>query len=93
MSIKEKIIWWFDNNFYSLIIGLFIGCIIGIFVIDSTKNVKNKSISISTKSTFELIKTPQGFDVYKNDSLLYEYTKQNTDSLSLETLNDIWQGE
>ncbi|NLT52091.1 MAG: hypothetical protein GXX85_14390 [Ignavibacteria bacterium] len=89
MSIKEKFK-WFDFSFFSLVLGLITGLIIGLTCYNQL--VKDDELK-PTKHTFELIRTPVGFDVYKNDSLLFEFTKQNTDSLSLETLKDIWRGE
>jgi len=44
--------------------------------------------------TIIIEKTEKGFDTYYEDGTLqYEFTKQNTDSTTLETLKDIYEGE
>ncbi len=42
---------------------------------------------------FQIEKTASGYDVYKSDKLQYEFTKENCDSLSLETLKMIYEGD
>jgi hypothetical protein len=55
---------------------------------------KNEIIIQSTKLPEGLIgitKTETGYNIYSNtDELILEYTKQNCDSLSLKTLDDIY---
>lgn len=38
-------------------------------------------------------KTKTGYDIYKDNELMYEFTKQNCDSMSLETLKMIYEGD
>lgn len=47
----------------------------------------------SNNQFIEIEKTSNGFNTYKDGELQYEFTKQNTDSLSLETLKMIYEGE
>ena len=48
----------------------------------------------SNKVIIHIEKTAKGYNTYYEDGTLqYEFTKQNTDSLSLETLEMIYEGE
>ena len=48
----------------------------------------------NSNKTIIIEKTEKGFDTYYEDGTLqYEFTKQNTDSTTLETLKDIYEGE
>jgi len=40
-----------------------------------------------------IVKHSDGYDVYKHGKLMFEFTKQNTDSMSLETLKMIFEAE
>ena len=42
---------------------------------------------------FEIRKYQDGYEIYKNGKLEFEFTKENTDSLSLETLKWIYEGD
>ena len=50
-----------------------------------------KIVVASNRVTVEIEKTASGYDVYKNGKLEYEFTRQNTDSMSLETLKMIYE--
>jgi hypothetical protein len=73
---------------------LFEVIIIVIFVLLSGCQIKTYNSSGSEKtvttSGIEIRKTSEGFDIYRGENLLLEMTKRNTDSLSLETLNYIY---
>lgn len=47
--------------------------------------------SYTHRNCISIIKTNDGFDVYKGNILKHEFNKQNTDSLSLETLGMIYE--
>lgn len=48
----------------------------------------------SNKAIIHIEKTTKGYNTYYEDGTLqYEFTKQNTDSLSLETIKMIYEGE
>lgn len=44
-------------------------------------------------TVIEIVESPAGFDVYVRDSLVYEFTQQNCDSNSLETLEMLFNAE
>lgn len=61
---------------------LFTGC----------NNKLEKSIIVKTEGLIGIVKTVQGYDIYSNKGeLILEYTKQNCDSLSLETIEEIYE--
>lgn len=41
----------------------------------------------------EIVESPAGFDIYVKDSLVFEFTQQNCDSNSLETLEMLFNAE
>lgn len=41
----------------------------------------------------EIVESPAGFDIYVRDSLVFEFTQQNCDSNSLETLEALYNAE
>lgn len=45
-----------------------------------------------TSNNFRIEKIENGYEIYKDGELIWEFTKQNTDSLSLETLRMIYEG-
>lgn len=55
-------------------------------------NVKLKRLGSKTKGIIYITKSKVGFNIYSNKGeLILEYTKRNCDSLSLKTLDDIYE--
>lgn len=44
-------------------------------------------------NSFDIKKTKQGYDIYRAGKLEFEFTKENCDSMSLETLRLIYEGD
>jgi hypothetical protein len=64
---------------------------INIFVFSGSKNEVTIQSSKFPEGLILITKTETGFNKYSNTGeLLLEYTKQNCDSLSLKTLDDIY---
>jgi len=72
---------------------LFILILFTIFFTSCTKeNIKPDKFDPKDKGVIYITKTKVGFNIYSNrGELILEYTKRNCDSLSLETLNDIYE--
>lgn len=55
-------------------------------------NPQHASLKSKTKGIIYITKTTVGFNIYSNHGeLILEYTKLNCDSLSLQTLDDIYE--
>ena len=62
-----------------------------LLLVGCNTKTENKII-VNTKGLIGIVKTEQGYGIYSNQGeLILEYTKQNCDSLSLETLDEIYQ--
>ena len=55
--------------------------------------IELKSKKADCSRYFEIKKYKDGYDIYRNGMLEAEFTRQNTDSLSLETLKMIYEGD
>jgi biotin synthase-like enzyme len=54
--------------------------------------IKKEENKMDLRAQVYIVKTDQGFNIYSNiGELLFEYTKQNCDSSSLKTLNNIYE--
>lgn len=78
-----------DNISLKWIMAFVILCIVGVIAIDIIKLVLNDD----SNNNFRIEKSKSGYDIYKDGDLIWEFTKQNTDSLSLETLRMIHEGD
>ena len=65
--------------------------LISFFVFSGCKTKLNIQSSKLPEGLISITKTATGFNIYSNaGELILEYTKQNCDSLSLSTLDDIY---
>lgn len=65
-----------------------------IWEIFSKESPKETKSEVKTQGTvIEIVEAPVGFDIYVRDSLVYEFTQQNCDSNSLETLELLFNAE
>ncbi len=63
-----------------------------ILVFVSCKVETHNSVVVNTKGLIGMIKTENSYEIYSNrGELILEFTKQNCDSSSLETLEYIYQ--
>lgn len=63
-----------------------------VLFITSCKEPEMIEPKIDLKGTMNITRTEVGFNIYSNTGqLILEYTKQNCDSLSLKTLDEIYQ--
>lgn len=63
-----------------------------ILLITSCKEMPQIKTKIDLDGTINITRTENGFNIYSNKGeLILEYTKQNCDSLSLETLDEIYE--
>ena len=70
-------------------IRLFIIFLIGVSLLSCNKK---EAAKIEIDASLNITKTETGFNIYSNKGfLILEYTKQNCDSASLRTLDDIYQ--
>ena len=78
-----------SSEFFKLVISIMLAVnlfVVATYLLFSGNPTSNKIIQIE--------KTAKGYNTYYEDGTLqYEFTKQNTDSLSLETLEMIYEGE
>lgn len=49
--------------------------------------------SVYESPGLEIKKYKDGYEIYKNGKLEFEFTRENTDSMSLETLKWIYEGD
>lgn len=63
-----------------------------LFISCFQKNEKPTHSLLQSKGTVLITKTKVGFNIYSNQgALILEYTNRNCDSLSLQTLDDIYE--
>ena len=79
-----------SSEFFKLVISIMLAVnvfVVATYLLFSWNPTSNKVI-------IHIEKTAKGYNTYYEDGTLqYEFTKQNTDSLSLETLEMIYEGE
>lgn len=81
------------NNRFDLFALLVVGIVFVVVLLSSYMIYTLIGFNMPNNQFIEIEKTSVGYNTYKNGFLQYEFTKQNTDSLSLETLKMIYEGE
>ncbi len=65
--------------------------LVGMLMLSCSK-VKHDDTQVKFESQLSIVKQDEGFNIYSNTGeLILEFTKQNSDSASLETLNYIYE--
>ena len=66
--------------------------VLSVLLLTSCLQPVRQESSVEIDASLNITKTDSGFNIYSNKGiLLLEYTKQNCDSASLKTLEDIYQ--
>lgn len=78
---------WIKEKYGYIIVVILV---LGVILADVFVAKKAIEREIKSRTDIQIKQSNSGYDIYKNNELMLEFTKQNCDSMSLETLKYIY---